>query len=307
MGDAAILQQNILRDAFRTTAEAISVDATRNGIEWPYYSNPFFELYANQALNVSRALVCGFFPRVQGDGGREEWVEFANENHLSWAQGGHMIKYGNLNLLNESNYVPNITRVTMDGYIPDDIRSEYWPLWHLSPPPLQLDPINWNVAHLYSIAGLLDSLEVLRGESLLTLVLPPGTTGIVLTEQQQTAIHNQLGTNESMPHSFLITPVFQNPGNINSNIVAILGSVFSWDFSLRNLLPDNIRGVVAVISNTCDQAFTYELSGPNVTVLGEGDLHDTRFDSQMKSFDLSIVTHELKNTTSGDCRYNMVR
>ena len=60
--------------------------------------------------------------------------------------------------------------------------------------------------------------------------------------------------------------------------VAVLISTFNWAVFWKNVLPPTNKGVVVVLDNGCDEAFTYEVVGENVTLLGAGDLHDNKFD-----------------------------
>lgn len=307
MGSSAVLQQMILRDTFEATASAISIDAKRSGITWPYYLTPFYELYAGQALNRSQAEVCALFTFVEGDG-RDSWIEFSTENHLDWTRNGHMSKYGNLDRMNGSNYHEDIIRNTEDGWASDDIRSEYWTMWLYSPPPIQFASINWNVIAVPDFEIMVDAMKVLRGESVVTSVRPTISTGTAFTEEEHDRMHSQLetGSQADHPHSFLWTPIYEDPDDVNSKFVAFLAAGFAWDVSLRDLLPSNVEGVMAVVSNTCNQTYTYEISGRDAFYLGEGDLHDRKYDSERKSHDLSLLTHPMKDSVKGDCRYTMV-
>jgi hypothetical protein len=47
---------------------------------------------------------------------------------------------------------------------------------------------------------------------------------------------------------------------------------------LENILPFSQRGLVVVFTNTCNQAFTYQVNGYEAEWLGPGDLHDSQFD-----------------------------
>jgi len=63
----------------------------------------------------------------------------------------------------------------------------------------------------------------------------------------------------------------------HSNVVGIIASSFFWRDFLENILPNGERGLVVVFENTCNQSFTYELSGKEAQWLGPGDLHDPQF------------------------------
>ena len=67
------------------------------------------------------------------------------------------------------------------------------------------------------------------------------------------------------------------------NLVGYVAGVGLWDFYLSRLLPEGVKGVYAVLSNTCSQTVTYSINGPVATYLGEGDLHGGEFDYLEKS------------------------
>lgn len=73
------------------------------------------------------------------------------------------------------------------------------------------------------------------------------------------------------PHSVLIQPIFRELGDVNnsSEVVGLLQAVVPWDRYLTNLLPKGVDGITCVLKNTCGQAFTYELNGNRVRLLGK--------------------------------------
>lgn len=58
-------------------------------------------------------------------------------------------------------------------------------------------------------------------------------------------------------------------------------------FFFEGLLPQGVEGVEVVLRNTCGQSFTYQLHGPEVKFIDEGDLHDTKYDAARVITDLS--------------------
>jgi Adenylate and Guanylate cyclase catalytic domain len=114
------------------------------------------------------------------------------------------------------------------------------------------------------------------------------------------------------PHAMYIQPVFASihDPDLDSNddphlnpIVGMLTAVLPWDRFLVDLLPSGTAGITCVVTNNCNQSFTYRLEGPSVrtvlrlltylnttwlityllwwiqaTYIGPGDLHDLQFD-----------------------------
>jgi hypothetical protein len=66
-------------------------------------------------------------------------------------------------------------------------------------------------------------------------------------------------------------PIFRELGDVNdsSEVVGVIQGVVPWDRYLTNLLPEGVDGITCVLKNTCGQAFTYELDGNRVRLLGK--------------------------------------
>lgn len=69
--------------------------------------------------------------------------------------------------------------------------------------------------------------------------------------------------------------------------VAILSITTRWDSFLLPNLPATPTGLVVVVSSTCDQVFTFEITGEEVLYLGPGDHHEATFDSYNRHFYLA--------------------
>jgi hypothetical protein len=53
-------------------------------------------------------------------------------------------------------------------------------------------------------------------------------------------------------------PLLQSP------VVGYLVAMVAWDRYVANLLPSGVRGIKAILSNTCNQTYTYDLNGKRV-------------------------------------------
>jgi hypothetical protein len=73
------------------------------------------------------------------------------------------------------------------------------------------------------------------------------------------------------------------------DLVGIFVITLYWRRLFLNILPTGSDGIVVVISNTCGQAFTYKLYGPDAIYLGGRDLHETRYNDDVLRLSLSDV------------------
>jgi len=148
----------------------------------------------------------------------------------------------------------------------------------------------------------------LKNESLVSPVGPYVAVPLSFTQEEHEAMHSKLIDSDSQnPHSFVYTPVHKVVGDYNSEVVAIFGTGTAWDAALRNLLPDNVVGIHAVIKNDCNQSYTYEINGKDAIYMGEGDSHDSKYENLELEVSLAVHTHPNFTSTPGHCQYSMVR
>jgi hypothetical protein len=69
----------------------------------------------------------------------------------------------------------------------------------------------------------------------------------------------------------------ENPKDIE--MVGFIGIPIFWRDLVTNLLPPGSDGILIVIENICNPAFSFQVNGPDVEYLGRGDFHDPKFDS----------------------------
>lgn len=79
------------------------------------------------------------------------------------------------------------------------------------------------------------------------------------------------------PMSSIYFPVFDSFTSSRTPVAVII-DVILWASYFKDILPPNVKGVVAVLENSCDGAFTYVLDGDSVYPVGRGDQHEARFD-----------------------------
>ena len=105
-----------------------------------------------------------------------------------------------------------------------------------------------------------------------------------------TAILQLVQDVETRPSSILFYPIFDTFSSIvhdeEQHVVGSVSIVFSWDTLLDRILPDYMKGVICVLQSSTEQEFSYSISGGTVILLGEGDMHDPKYDEygrQVKS------------------------
>ena len=153
---------------------------------------------------------------------------------------------------------------------------------------------------------MITAILALKNQTVVSPVRPYLDSGII-TKEEHSAMHSSRSNSDvSFPHSFLLTPVHKIPNDFESKIVAYVSGGFAWDFALRNLLPDNVEGILVEIKNSCNHSGLYELVGHDAFYLGENATKESKYNSMEVVRDLSFGTHPNFTVTPGHCRYTVV-
>ena len=73
-------------------------------------------------------------------------------------------------------------------------------------------------------------------------------------------------------------PVYKAFVKHNRTVVGFLVAVTQFGNLLDRLLPEGKDGIVAVLTDTCNNTMTYELNGAKAIFLGHEDLHESKFE-----------------------------
>jgi hypothetical protein len=168
--------------------------------------------------------------------------------------------------------------------------------------------LNWDLIHSRpEFKSRNEALVKLKNETLYTPVRPY-SSNIAYKQEEHDVLHSKLkNSNASFPHSFVAQPVHTTPGDADSEMVAYVGGGFAWDFALRNLLPVGVDGIIVELLNNCNQSFTYEIEGPDAYFIGEGTLHEPKYNNMKAVRSLFFETNPDFKNTPGHCYYFMVR
>ena len=293
--------------AYSTFGDTITSYADTTGATWPFYTLPKFEHHAENARaqgNIEMLTVLNYVEASQVD----EYIDYTAAHYQEWVHEGHMHAYGNLDRLKQVGFQEQITMRTPEGIVSDVERDSYYPMWTFSPPPTTYGMINWNPYSLPDLGAVIETLLHLDNETLITPVRPYAGVPLVFTEEQHEVMHSKFaGSSSDHPHSFAYRLIHEDVDDARSPVVAVLGGAFAWDASLRFLLPEGVDGIVAILSNDCNQTFTYLLNGPDAFYMGVGDQHDPVYDDLGAYVNLAIHDNPASATASGHCQYSMVR
>jgi Adenylate and Guanylate cyclase catalytic domain len=189
--------------------------------------------------------------------------------------------------------------------------------------PRQFQPSATTNMNLLSL-GFQEAYAAVLGsrEALLTRVVHPAlAVDTTIRHDDHETSHAEIRDGDKKnssehPHAMYIQPVYasiHDPAPDSNDdpqlnpIVGMLTAVLPWDRFLVDLLPSGTAGITCVLTNNCNQSFTYRLEGPSVrtadvsaidlsqnnlahsllsiqaTYIGPGDLHDLQYEHTRKS------------------------
>jgi signal transduction histidine kinase/CheY-like chemotaxis protein len=79
------------------------------------------------------------------------------------------------------------------------------------------------------------------------------------------------------PLTYFAYPVFDSFKD-DRKLAGVLATNVNWKQFFTNILPPSASGIVCILENSYNQTLAYRIDGPEVTYLGDEDLHDTQYD-----------------------------
>lgn len=277
IAEAAKNRQTGVNFAYRSVADMVSSAAVAANATWPFYTFPRFEQLAFNARYQSKTEIMSVNHRVKHEI-RQEWLDYAGENHEEWVNEGFLIESKREgdhvfdNFL-KIGYSPYITKPGANGtMVPLEDRQEYWPVWSYSPPPFTYKFVNFDLTAIPDYDEIFKAVLQLKNQTLFTKVRRYASADIALTKEKHASMHSPQFAHvaNDLPHSIVFHPVHKDPDDENSEIVATIGGGAAWDAALIGILPDDAKGIFVVISNNCEQSFTFQIDGADAVYLGEG-------------------------------------
>jgi Adenylate and Guanylate cyclase catalytic domain len=83
--------------------------------------------------------------------------------------------------------------------------------------------------------------------------------------------------NEDILQTVVAFPVFSNFEE-SAALAGVFIAIVPWENFFSNNLVNDTEPIMLVVSNTCDETFSFEVNGQKATFLAEEDLHDQQYD-----------------------------
>lgn len=277
---------------------AYTAEGATSHQDWPFIALPNFQQRAEKTLHSSGAIFVSSAPYVRTEE-RAAWETFvANSTNHAWIEEGHQVQQtrGTDNF----EYGPNILKSRLiinqtvdplhyfdfEGYpFVEEEGGPYLPTWQTNP-VFYTSYVNENILQSDNVPTDQVLSVVVEEQQALLGGLWQAPSGSSESTNPNTAFFATINSiakakevnHEGDPMANLYVPVFDSSTDSSRLVVAVITATLRWQEYFKNILPINVQGIVVVLDNHCDGYYTYELHGPEVSLLGPGDLHKREFD-----------------------------
>ncbi|CAJ1936433.1 unnamed protein product [Cylindrotheca closterium] len=271
-------------------AETITSYSAASSAQWPLVTVPDFVRRGQRTIDEARLDMVAFSPIVDA-------------KHLgNWSGFVASKSVGSL-YEDESKEANDFPNTDIYNFGNDDIfagATSYVPFWMSSPMPYNVSVVNLNLLSKETYNKAFQSMKLseqtvvselftpYKNEDMFILkehVFPPShfdgkvvenDFGIPLNTDGNTEEADGEEVIDQIPHSVIMTPVFDNFDLDRRSMVGVVYAIIPWDKFFSNLVPDEVKRIVAVLKDTCGNRYSFVINGNNTaTYIGEGDVEGT--------------------------------
>lgn len=307
------------------TTSAIAADQT-----FPFVTLPHFEVYGGEAREAANAQLVALAPRVT-TAQLELWGAYS-QSHQEWITKG--LVHENSNVTNPGlipgvihirggkaiSKGPNTTA--------DSLPESHYPLWQMAFAPRNASLVNldlvsdadyWNTDIILSRQTRRPLISSVHKLNYLSNAVQDPHPDVSSNKTLPMEILNPLGLKLQPTQFYIIHPVFQRiddyfvlgsdtvaddtvvstrsisfENSSSTTVVASVIAIMDWSSMLTGILPAGIHGLHIVVNDGCGRSMTFEANGSNAIYLGEGDQHDTSYNSYLMV--VTDLTNPMENS-----------
>jgi hypothetical protein len=277
IGDATEVHTHNLFSTMRSCSNSISGAAIAANSTFPFVTVPTFEILGESVRQQAGAEALIFTPIV-GVSELTQWQEYATANEGWYEESKQLVVASGEGTLVQSDYAPGRPLPIIFEAVLDEngnpsaglpTNPPFYPVWQFSPPPFSPLLIKANLAAAFS-PGLKAAGDAREGVIGSTTFSYPAEYVSANKEGDHEAFHAPFSTSDiesadDRPHAFFFQPIFREIYNVTSDVVGTINALIPWDRYFANLLPQGVKGITCVASNTCEQSFTYYIDGNKVS------------------------------------------
>mmetsp|Transcript_45322 Transcript_45322/g.109736 ORF Transcript_45322/g.109736 Transcript_45322/m.109736 type:complete len:1123 (+) Transcript_45322:296-3664(+) len=266
-----------------------------------------FGIHAAKTLSLSRAKIIVMCPVVKG-GQFEAWHNWTLQEGRTWVD----------ETVNVQKTDPNYFGPIVEEYLTrDEIHTRngateaigvHLPSWQAYPIVPTWPPYNYDyITGLTYTTAHTEMLE--KGSIVITTpyLNPDPNDEAAMENAISTAgwLYERLHPDEEPlePASDLYFPIFDDLNTFETDTsktspVATFGVTFYWRDMIRDILPESAKGILVVVDCPCSASFTYRLDGSETTLMGRGDLHESKYnDMELTSVITQLDSFRIRQTS----------
>jgi class 3 adenylate cyclase len=266
-----------------STATTFIREHKSEGYPAGFLTVPDAEMILGTARSTSGSLLVAYLPFVAGDE-YELWGEYSTEKQrwIYEANGNSMLPDPIMPQIwhhpddteikhrrGLSQCSPSRRNLEEEMRIPEEPQNgPFAPVWTFSPPPPPNDTshINYNMMRKPVYKKAVDFIEYTRKPMFLDVCTQTKWFGESAPDRGED------------PQTVIVYPVFEDFTE-DSKIVGHLVAVIPWNVFFEKILSDKSKPVTAVLSNTCNEVFSYSIEGSDARFIEEADTHRSSADS----------------------------
>jgi hypothetical protein len=282
IGDAAEVHKINLFTTMRSFSNTVSASAIATNSVFPYVTVPTFEVLAAAARQQSGAELIIFSPKVQVDEvtrwnahatANEGWYQESKELAVASGESASVLADFAPGGILPFIYEPIFDENGNPSVMPAMNNPPFYPAWQFSPPPFSPYFIKVSIGVSPEFSSGFKAADT-AGEGVLGITTFSDQfqlSGLASKEEDHEALHDKFMVSSDTesaydrPHGYFFQPLFREIYDNTSEVVGELIAIIPWDRYFANLVPEGVHGITCVVSNTCDQSFTYYLNGNSVS------------------------------------------
>ena len=266
-----------------------SFSTSQGGIDWPFYTQLDFEAFGLSYLDTTGAELVSWSPFVFGQQQSQDWGTYSSDND-AWIEDGLQWRQQNLDeTMPDPPYdiVDYIYRRDGQALVPETGDGPFAPIWQMSGAPSDPTVVNFNLFSDEVINSAWVGLASSRNQVLSDFLFASDYYGTGAMSKET----------PGAPQSLLLTPLYSDLSTTTSEMIGAVVSVLSWNLFLQDVLQEGTGTIVAVISSSCSETeYSFEVSGPEVSYVGVGNLHDTEYSDLEQEYEIGTSDHEFYST-----------
>jgi hypothetical protein len=231
---------HVTADVLKNAAVAATSMALATQQEWPFVTMSHFAERQDGVRGLARFPFLALAPLVTD---RFSWESYASQSQ-AWVNEGFAYQ-GTGPAVNSAPFSihGDFTGTPLDVETP----APFSPVWQVSPVPDDLSVVNLDLFH--------------SDETISNLLLYTDTNRIAGISQVVSVADVFGGSAPAVggtPHSIMVQPIYKDLSD-TSVLVAHYIALISWETYFEGILHEGADGIVAVLSNSCGQSYSFEI------------------------------------------------